>query len=1094
MHCSQCGADNRETAKFCDSCGSSLRADALAVGVEGARSASVSGERRHVTVLFCDLANSTNIAAQLDPEEWREIVAAYHRAAAQAIERFGGHVAQYLGDGVMAYFGWPEAHDNAAESAAYAGLAIVEQIAKLRRQPAHGELSARVGIDSGAVVIGAGAGKAADVFGDVPNIAARTQAVAEPDTVVVTGATQRLIAGLFVVEDRGARSIKGIERPIQLYRLVRPRGAQGRLEALAAARGLTQFVGRQEELRLLINCWEGALAGGGRAVSIIGEPGIGKSRLLQRFHEQIAGTPHAWTEATASPFFRNTPFYPVADMVRGLQASLSDKLGRVGEVVAAQRRQRRASLISTGGSNGQPPHGALSKKDEQIARFESPLELKLDPPIAQLLVASPAGEPASLLASEQQRRRLLATLVEWVLGSAQVMPVVIAIENLHWADPSTLELIERLVEQCAGAPLLLLFTARPEFRAHWQAGAHLMQITLNPLNTSSARTIVEKIAAETLLPEDTIATVVERSGGVPLFVEELTRAVIESGGLGHGKGKIPATLHDSLMARLDRLGAARETLQLGAVLGIEFGYDLLRAITPLNEDELQRHLLLLTDAGLLYGRGVPPTFSYQFKHALIRDAAYETLLKSRRRQLHAHIAQTIEERFPGWPASHSEILAYHYTEAGLITQAVRYWRKAGRSASGRSAYAEAISHLNNGLELVRKLPETADRAAEELRFQIALTEPLTATKGYTAVEVEKACSRAWELCQQIGKGPQLFAVLARLYSIFFSRGELQKSFELAREMLSLAERQQERFLLLWAHYCLGQNLSLRGQLVTGRAHTEQSLALYDFEQPREYGYVLDPGATALARLAHILHLLGYPDRALETSRKALAHARKLSQPFTLGSVLDFVAYTHAQRGDFEEAEALWTEQVGLCTQQNFPSLLSAGVVGLAMAMAEQGRAREAISCIREGREAFPAANAKWEQIDYLIRLACVYRKLRWPKEGLAVVIQAVKLAEEMSIPEPADLYYLKGEMLLMEDPTDVSLARQCFWAAIEIARSQRAKIKELQAASSLARLLAREGRRGEGRTTLAEVYEWFTEGFDIADLKQAKALLEELGR
>jgi tetratricopeptide (TPR) repeat protein len=393
------------------------------------------------------------------------------------------------------------------------------------------------------------------------------------------------------------------------------------------------------------------------------------------------------------------------------------------------------------------------------------------------------------------------------------------------------------------------------------------------------------------------------------------------------------------------------------------------------------------------------------------------LLKSRRRELHQQIAHILEERFPERAAFTPELLAHHYTEAGLTAQAVRYWRRAGRSANERSAYGEAISHFKRGLELVRQLLDTPARISEELRLQIALMGPLTATKGYTAPEVEEACTRALQLYQQIGEGPQRFAVLGSLYSIYSNRRELQKSLEVAREMLRVAEREQGRQSLLWAHYCLGHTLFARGELEAARAHTEQSLALYDFEQLGEYGYIMDPGATGLARLAHVLYLLGYPDQALARSLKALDHARRLSHPFTLGWVLDSVAAMHARRGDFEEAEMLWSEQVRLCAEQNFPSLLAAGIVGHAMAMVEQGRGREAISRIREGREAFPAAHAKQEQTAYLIRLAYAYRRLRWSKEGLAVVVQALRLVDEASILVTADLYHLKGEMLLMEDAT-----------------------------------------------------------------------------
>jgi class 3 adenylate cyclase/tetratricopeptide (TPR) repeat protein len=1029
------------------------------------------GERRHLTVLFCDLVNSTSIATQLDPEEWREVVAKYHRSATEAIVRFGGYIAQYLGDGVMAYFGWPEAHDNNAERAARAGLAILEAISKLNELPARPKLTARVGIDSGAVVVGASAGKGADVFGETPNIAARVQAAAAPGTVLITADTHKLLSGLFIVEDGGAQVIKGIERPLQLYRVIQPSEVRSRLEAAAAAHGLTPFIGRDDELRLLMTRWERAIQGEGQVVLISGEAGIGKSRLMRRFHEQIAGRPYNWVEATAGPFFQNTPFYPFAEILRQLPAQHGELADRLK--VATLRQVNGAS------TKIEVQHGKSAAAQDWSLVFTPQL-------VAALFnLLTPMEHPLA----PHQRRLLLSSLVEWVVSAAHTVPLVIAIEDLHWADPSTLELIQLLVEQAASAPLLLLCTARPEFRASWQL---LTEITLRPLSVHNTRMMLQQVAGEKTLPEELATTVVERTGGVPLFIEELTRAVIESGIVEDAGRTIPATLHDSLMARLDRLGAARETLQLGAVLGNEFAYDLLLAVSPLTEDELQRHLLVLAEAELLYVRGQPPNTTFQFKHTLIRDLAYEALLRSRRRELHKRIAHIIEDRFPEQTTAHPEVLAYHCTEGGLIAQAVRYWRKAGRSASRRSAYAEAISHLNKGLELIRLLPATTETASEELRLQIALTEPLTATKGYTAPEVETACSRAWELCQQIGEGPQLFAVLARLYSVYANRRELQKSLDLAREMLRLAESGQDKMSMLWAHYFLGHTLSMRGELEAARGHMERSIALYDFDQSREYGVVQDPGATGLAGLARILFLLGYPDQAKARSLKALSHARKLSHPFTLGWVLNSVAALHAQCGEFEKAETLWAEQVGLCREQNFPSLVGAGIAGLAAVMAEQGRRQEAISRIREGREAFPGAVAKQERTSYLIRLAYAYKSLRLGKDGLAAVVEALKLVTETSTYEAATLNYLKGEMLLMEDAADESEPQRCFCAAIELARTVGAKSIELEATTSFARVLARQGRRDEARAMLAQIYNWFTEGFDTADLKEAKALLDEL--
>jgi len=511
--CQKCGFENPSEARFCAQCAATLDA-AEPIGAGSEPHGGLTGERRHLTVLFCDLVGSTEIASHLDPEQWRELVGEYHRAAAQAIERFGGSVAQYLGDGVMAYFGWPEAHDNDAERAARAGLAILDAISKLNEHPTRPKLSARIGINSGAVVVGAGVDKGADVFGDTPNIAARVQTVAEPGTVVITDAVQRLVSGVFVVEDRGAQALKGIERPVQLYRVVQPSGVRGRFEAAAVTRGLTPFVGREDELRLLMSRWERALEGEGQVALIIGEAGIGKSRLVQRLHEQIAGTPHTWVEAAAGAFFQNTPFHAVTEMLRELLAWRGD------ESAEEQLTQLETRLVLA----GLKPAEAL-------------------PLIAPLLnLPIPAKYPPLLLSPEQQRRRLLVTLVEWMVGHARIQPLVIATEDLHWADPSTLEPIGLLAEQGAKARLLLLYTARPEFHPPWLPRAHHTQLTLNRLSVRDVRTMVREVAGQNALSAETTAAVVERTSGVPLFVEELTRAVLESSDAKLGGHQIPVTL------------------------------------------------------------------------------------------------------------------------------------------------------------------------------------------------------------------------------------------------------------------------------------------------------------------------------------------------------------------------------------------------------------------------------------------------------------------------------------------------------------------------------------------------------------------------
>jgi class 3 adenylate cyclase len=540
------------------------------------------GERRHLTVLFCDLVDSTGLATRLDLEDWSEIVADYHKRAAHEVERFGGYVAQYLSDGLLVYFGWPEAHDDDVERAVRAGLAIVDAISELGGEAPppipspmakdgggdrHPKLAARVGINSGVVVIGSATGRGADVFGQAPNLAARVRSAAEPGTVVITGAVHSLVSGLFVVEDRGAQVLKGIADPVQLYRVIRHSERRGRLGALAATRGLTPFAGREEELQLLMNRWERAANGEAQVVLIVGEAGIGKSRLLQRFREQIADRSHTWLQCGAAPFFQNTPFFAVTEM---LQQSFNRQNGDASE-------RKLAAVEDLLGAAG-------LKLDEAVPLVAKLLDLPVD-----------GKYSASSLSPDQQRKRLLAVLVAWVFGAAKAKPLVIAIEDLHWADPSTLELIRMLVEQGPSARLLLLCTARPEFHAPWPLRTHHTFITLNRLNQRDAREMIEWVAAHNVLSAETVNTLIERTSGVPLFVEELTRAVLESGNAKLSESEIPVTLQYSLLARMDRVGAAREVLQIGSVIGNEFSYPLLQAVCPGNDENPQRNRCLASN-------------------------------------------------------------------------------------------------------------------------------------------------------------------------------------------------------------------------------------------------------------------------------------------------------------------------------------------------------------------------------------------------------------------------------------------------------------------------------------------------------------------
>jgi predicted ATPase/class 3 adenylate cyclase len=1088
MRCSKCGSDNREGRKFCTSCGTPLVAvcpkcgapiqpderfcgecgTALGDATPAAAAAdktpvmvSDGGERRHLTVLFCDLVGSTEIAAQLDPEEWREVVAGYHRAAAEAISRFGGHVAKYLGDGVMAYFGWPEAHDNDGERAARSGLAILEAIQKLNRQGIRRTLTARVGIDSGAVVVGAGAGKEADVFGETPNIAARLQATAAPGTVLITAATHRLILGLFVVEALGTRALKGVTTPLEVFQVARPTGVRGRLRA---ARGLTPFVGREEEWRLLLSRWERTCEGEGQVGLIIGEPGIGKSRLVAEFHDRIRGTPHIWLESGGEQVFENTPFHAIIEML-SRWLDLQDAASTEERVERVER-----ALASVG-----------------LTVVESA------PLIAELLQL-PTNEryPASSLTAEQKRRRLLAALGGWILGAAKLQPLLMVVEDLHWLDPSTLELLQLLAEQGATVPLMLLYTARPEFRAPWPMRTHHSQITLNRLSSRNVREMVSLVAARDALGSESVDAVVERAGGVPLFVEELTRAVLEGGYVRGASREIPATLHDSLMARVDRLGPAKEVIQIGAVIGSEFSYTLLRAVHPVGDEDLQGAIRKATDAELIYAHGFPPDAIYQFKHALIRDAAYEALLRSLRKEIHSRIAEVLVGQFPDRVTSTPELLAHHYTEASLIKQAIPYWQRAGQRAIERSANTEAITHLTKGLELLTSTPDSPGRIQQELGLQMALGGALMAIKGYAALEVGGAFDRALELCRQIGETPPLFPVLGGLAAFNLIRGELRKERELVEQLLRLAQNRQTPELLQAAHYGMGEVLFHMGELPESREHLEQAIALYD-PQKRRLRAFHDPGVAGLALAALTLGALGYRDQALRRIIESLTLARELSHPFSLAFALACAAGFYQSLREVEKTQEQAEVLITLSHEQGFALWEAIGVTFRGWALAKQGRKEEGIAQIRQGLAATLATGAKIYEPCFFPLLAEACGEARQPEEGLTALAELFDVASRTGYAahEP-EWYRLNGELLLMQDESSALQVESCFQRAIEIARKQSAKSCELRATMSLARLLASKGRREEAHDMLAEIYNWFTEGFDTPDLKDARVLLGEL--
>jgi class 3 adenylate cyclase/tetratricopeptide (TPR) repeat protein len=1055
--CPRCSADTTPTAKFCSECGELLDAVARSAPEVASSEQAIAGERRHLTILFCDLVGSVALTSQVDPEEWRATVATYQRLASDAITRFGGEVVRYVGDGIMAFFGYPVAHDNDAERAARAGLAIAEAISHHDEEFEKPKLAVRIGIDSGLVVVGTAA-QAVDAYGDTANIAARVQALAEPGTVLVTAATHRLVSGLFVVEDRGPQMLKGIERPVQLYRVVRPSGIRSRFEVAAAAGGLTAFVGREDELRSLLTRWERTREGSGQVVVIIGEAGIGKSRLVRQFREAIADTPHTWLEGGTATFFQNTPFYPISETLRRFTSENQDP------VAGLASRLHAAGLAPT----------------ETIPLLAPLLNLPL-----------PSEYSPSTLPPDQQRRRLFAALVQWLLGSAQRQPLISVIEDLHWADPSTLELIQLLSEQGATARLMLLYTARPEFRPPWPPRAHHTQITLNRLSAHEVRTVVAEVASRRALPDETIATVVDRTGGVPLFVEELTRAVLDSG---YGKlvGRaIPVTLHDSLMARLDRLGSAKEVAQVGAVIGAEFSYELLYAVHPIPEQDLQDALRSLTDAELLYVRGIAPEAIYQFKHALIRDAAYEALLKSRRRELHFSIARAIEEKFANIKETQPEVLAQHWAEAAEAEPAITAWQRAGERAVERRAYREAEQNYHYAIAVLQTLPESSDRDRRELTLQLSLGEVLNATRGFSAVETGTTYARSRALAEKTGEAKSL-ETLFGLETTACARGELRLAQSLSEQMLAIVGSADNPPALLTANFAYAQCRHYLGALTQARDHFLKAIGHYREGDFRESP--IDLGINALLWMGVNEWYSGYPSRGLRYIDDAHSLARRLNKPFGLAFTQAIGALTYVLCGDLEKALSGLQESQKLGIELRFSWFEVQGKLAGAWIGAKKGEYVGAAELIRAAIAEYDVQKFFLARTWNLWALAETQAMAGSIDDALITLEQALETNPDELLYRPL-AYRLRGELRRRRtnDRSMLELAEQDFGEAINLSRSMSAKSLELRATTSLARLLRDTGRREEARAMLAEIYNWFTEGFDTSDLKDAKALLERLG-
>lgn len=910
-------------------------------------------------------------------------------------------------------------------------------------------------------------------LGETPNIAARLQNLARPDTVVISGATARLVEGLCEWRDLGERPLRGLSKPIAVYQVVRESGEWDRFR-VAVRRGLSPMVGRQETLEVLLDSWHKAKNGSGQVVLLTGEPGIGKSRLVQELKERIPAEGGSELEFRCSDHFRHSAFYPQIEYFqRQVQTWREER--------AADKLSRLETLLAD------HPFGS----QEVVPLLAALLSIPLDERYTAW-----QGSP------QRQKQRTQEAIVSGLLQQAAQRPLLVVWEDVQWADPSTLDLLQVLIDRTPSARILVVLTFRPDFVPAWATRPHMKQLSLDRLGRHQAAQLVVELTGDQSLPPGIVQQVLDKTDGIPLFIEELTKMVLETEASSVASRvpnlAIPTTLRDLLMARLDRLGPAKEVAQLGAALGRAFPHEVIRAVWSLDDQALQHGLEQLATAEIISQRGEPPHTRWVFKHALIQDAAYQSLLKSNRLQLHEHIARVLEKRFPETAETQPELIAHHYTQAGLRKEALGYWKRAGQRAFERSAYVEALEHLGQGLALLKALPEGAERAEQELDFHTTRGPGLIATKGYADQEVKDTYVRAQELGDQIGQPSRAFSALRGLWVVHEMRGELQTARELGEQLLSMTSSLPDQASLIEVHRACGNTLFWLGEFGLAREHLEHAIALYqpDTHHTLAFRYGSDPKVVCLFYNALTLWLLGYLDQALRQCEEAL-HTTHLH---SLAAAQNWTAILHQIRGDLSASSEAATAAIAVSQEQGFPHWLAMGRMLQGWAAAMQTPTDDGVRQLEKELAAWRATGSELMRPYFLSLLAEVQQHSGRVADGLGSLDEALRAVEEHGERfYEAELYRRKGESLLAQEgggqefrklSAPSSAAEACFQRAIDIARRQAAKSLELRAAMSLGRLWQAQDRTAEARRLVAEVYEWFGPRLETPDLHQARTLLE----
>lgn len=1038
-------------------------------------------ERRQITVLWCHFVLSPAPSETLDQEDLYHVMQQVQEFCAAVMQRFDGRMAQHLSDGLVVYFGHPLAHEDDARRAVYAGLNLIqegEMLAQELKKQGRLSFTVSIGIHTGVVVL-----RVLDThtplqslaLGDTPRVAAQLANLAAANTVVMSPASFRLVEGYVVVHPLGCHILDDPAESLAVYQAIREHASQNRLDA-ARGHGFTPFVGRQQEVELLHERWVQSQEDMGQIVIISGEPGIGKSRLVDVFRES-SGEMVSF-ECRCSPYTQHSALYPLIDLVQRClawppEASPQHKLQTLEEML------RTAGLSLT-------------------------TAVPLLAPLLSLVL--PSRYPALTLEPALQKQYTFETLLAWVLHHTERQPLCLVVEDLHWVDPSTMEFLTLLASQMPMARMLVLVTCRSEFVPPWTGSSYVTHMTLSRLTQTQAEQMMTRVTDGKALPLEVRQQLLEKTNGVPLFVEEMTKMVVESG-LVKEKGNeyalvgslptftIPATLQDLLMDRLDRQGEGKLVAQLGATLGGEFPYGVLAAISPLDEATLHDGLARLVNAEILYQRGLPPQAHYLFKHALIQDTAYQSLLRQTRQHYHAQIAHVLEDRFPEIVETQPELVAHHCTEAGLHSQATTYWHRAGQRASARAAHMEAIAHLRRGLAVVEKLPVTSERLQHELVLCLALGVAYIATEGYAAPSVKQSYERARECGRQLGDTEQLFTILRGLWMCSLVRGELHTAYELSKELLQLAQRQRDTKLVVEAHRALGSSLLVRGDHMAAWSHLTKAMEVYDPQLHRTLAqnYGQDTGVMSLVYVAWSLWLRGYPDQALQKIRMALHLAQQLKHTFSLVCALFFAALLHQCRRESDAVQEQVERSMTLARQYKFPVYISMAEMFQGWVLVQRGQGEAGIAQIYQGLTAYRATGAEMGLPYMLALLTAAYLHEGKLTDSLATIVEALDLVDRHGeYWWEAELHRLQAVCLWRHSSPDVAEVERLLHHAIAIAHRQHAKSLELRAALDLSRCWQRQGKGRQARDMLANVYQWFQEGFETPDLQEARALLATL--